>query len=52
MVSKFTDILGTIVVVALVTTLVLPNRKTASVIKESGNAFANVLKAAQGGGVK
>jgi len=48
MVSKFTDILGTIVLVALVTTLVLPKRQTPQVIKESGNAFANVLKAAQG----
>jgi hypothetical protein len=48
MVSKFTDILGTVVIVALVTTLVLPKRQTPAIIKEGGNAFANVLKAAQG----
>lgn len=48
MVSKFTDILGTIVLVALVTTLVLPKRQTAAVVKESGSAFANIIKAAQG----
>jgi hypothetical protein len=48
MVSKFTDILSTIVIVALVTVLVMPKNKTASVVKESGNAFANILKAAQG----
>ena len=46
MAQKFTDILGTIVLVALVTTLVLPKRQTGTVIKESGNAFANVIRAA------
>jgi len=46
--SRFFDILASIVVVALVTTLVLPGRQTGSVIRESSSGFASVLKAAQG----
>lgn len=40
---------GTIVLLAIVTTLVLPNRKTAGVINAGGNAFVNSIKAAMGG---
>jgi hypothetical protein len=37
-----------IVGVALATTLVLPDRKTAQVITAGGNVFSNALKAAMG----
>lgn len=46
--SRFFDIMASVVVVALVTTLVLPGRQTAGVISSGSTGFANVLKAAQG----
>lgn len=46
--SRFFDIVASIVVVALVTTLILPGRQTVGVTREVGGQFANVLRAAQG----
>ena len=45
--SVFT-LLGSIVVLAIVTTLVLPGRQTAGVATAGGNAFANAIRAAMG----
>jgi hypothetical protein len=45
-VSKFTDLLTTVVIVAGITALVLPKRETANVIKASGTAFSSVIKSA------
>jgi hypothetical protein len=42
------SLLGSIVLLAIVTTLVLPNRKTGSVITASGNTFVNSIRAAMG----
>jgi hypothetical protein len=41
-----------IVAVALVTTLILPNRQTPKVIQASGNAFRGSLATAMGTGKK
>lgn len=41
-------VLSSIVVVALVTTLVLPGRQTPQVLTAGGNAFAGSLRAALG----
>jgi len=41
-------LLGSIVLVALVTTLVLPGRQTPKVISAGGGAFAGSLRAALG----
>lgn len=41
-------VLASIVVLATVTTLVLPNRNTAGVITAGGNAFTNAIKAGIG----
>lgn len=46
--SRFFDILASIVVVALVTTLILPGRNTQGVIRESATGFGNVLGKAMG----
>jgi len=46
--SRFFDILASIVVVALVTTLILPGRNTAGVITAGAGGFSNVLRTAQG----
>lgn len=46
--DAFFTLLGTIVLVALATTLVLPGRQTPAVIKAGGNAFSGSLKAALG----
>lgn len=46
--SRFFDIMASIVVVALVTTLVLPGRQTVGVINAGSGGFASVLRAAQG----
>jgi hypothetical protein len=46
--SRFFDIMASIVVVALVTTLVLPGRQTGAVISSGSQGFASVLRAAQG----
>lgn len=45
--SDVFDILGMIVMVALVTTLVM-HKNTASVVNSFGSAFSNSLRAAQG----
>lgn len=42
------SLLGTIVVLATVTTLVLPGRQTGNVLTSGGNAFANAIRAAMG----
>lgn len=41
-------LLGSIVLLAIVTTLVLPGRQTGSVVTAGGNAFTNSIKAAMG----
>lgn len=46
--SRFFDILASIVVVALVTTLILPGRNTQGVIREGSTGFANVLRTSMG----
>lgn len=46
--NRIFDILASIVVVAGITTLVLPGRQSASVIKAGGDAFSGALKAATG----
>jgi hypothetical protein len=46
--NRLFDILASIVVVAGITTLVLPGRQSPAVINAGGNAFANALKAATG----
>lgn len=42
------SLLGSIVLLAIVTTLVLPKRQTPGVIKAGGNAFIGSIKAAMG----
>lgn len=46
--DKFLTVLGTIVTVALVTTIVVNGEGTARVISSFFSGFANSLKAAQG----
>lgn len=46
--SKFVDVLLSIVTVALVTSLILPGRQTASVIRAGSTGFADVLGTAMG----
>ena len=48
MVSKFADVLTTVLVVAGITALVLPKRQTAKIIESSGKAFSSVIGAAVG----
>jgi hypothetical protein len=47
--DKLFNVLGSIVILAIVTTLVLPGRQTVGVINASGNAFSGGLRAAMGG---
>lgn len=47
--DKLFNLLGSIVVVAGITAAVLPNRKTAEVIRESGNFFSGSIRAAVSG---
>lgn len=47
--DKIFNVLGSIVVLAIVTTLVLPGRKTADVINAGGSAFQGSIRAAMGG---
>lgn len=42
------SILGSIVVLAIVTTLVLPDRQTPKVVTAGGNAFIGSIRAAMG----
>ena len=46
--DKVVNIFGTIVVLAIVTTILLPGRQTGTVITAGGNAFSNAIKAAMG----
>ena len=46
--ASFEKIAMGIVAVALVTTLILPGRQTASVINAGGNMFSGALKTAMG----
>lgn len=46
--STFTDVIGTIVIVALVTTIVAHGTGSASVLTAAGSAFSGSLRAAQG----
>jgi hypothetical protein len=48
MADKVFNVLGSIVILAIVTTLVLPNRNTANVIGAAGNAFTGGIRAAMG----
>lgn len=46
--NRFMDFLSTIVILAIVTTLVLPDRKTDKVITAGGNTFIGAIRAAMG----
>lgn len=46
--DRITNIFGTIVILAIVTTLVLPGRQTAGVIKAGGDTFIGSIRAALG----
>ncbi len=46
--DKFVTFLGSIIVLATVTTLVLPGRGTANIIKEGGSSLSGVIRAALG----
>lgn len=46
--DKIINVAGTVVVLAIITTLVLPGRQTPAVITAGGNSFANTIKAAMG----
>lgn len=46
--DKVVNVFGSIVVLAIVTTLVLPGRQTVGVISAGGTAFSDSIKAAMG----
>ena len=46
--DRLVTILGSIIVLATVTTLILPGRQTPAVIKSFGDAFTGSLKVATG----
>ena len=46
--STFEKVAMGIVAIAMVTTLILPGRQTASVLAAGGNVFTDALKTAQG----
>lgn len=46
--DKVVNVFGTIVVLAIVTTILLPGRQTPGVIKSIGDAFAGSIRAASG----
>lgn len=48
--DKIINVLGSIVVLAIVTTLVLPNRKTSEVVGAASNGFIGSIQAAMGAG--
>lgn len=48
--DKIFNVLGSIIVLAIVTTLVLPGRNTVGVIDSAGGAFRNALSVAMGTG--
>lgn len=47
-ISLLISVLGSIVVLAMLTTLVLPNRQTPAVLNAAGSQFAAALRAAMG----
>ncbi len=48
--DKVVNVFGTIVLLAIITTVLLPGRQTPGVITAGGNAFSNAIKAAMGRG--
>ena len=46
--DKISNLLGTIVILATVTTLILPGRQTPAVISAGGNSFIGSIRAAMG----
>lgn len=46
--SRLFDVLSSLVVVLLVTTLILPGRQTTGVIRASGRAGSDLFRAASG----
>jgi hypothetical protein len=46
--DKIINVAGTIVILAIITTLVLPGRGTATVIKAGSDGFIGSIKAAMG----
>lgn len=46
--NKIVDIGGTIVILAIVTTLILPGRQTPAVLDSAGKAFSGAIKSAMG----
>ena len=47
--DKLVNVLGSIVVLAIITTLVLPGRQTPGVIKAFGDAFSGSIRSGMGG---
>ena len=48
--DKMINVIGSIVILAIVTTLVLPGRQTVGVVGAASNGFIGSLQAAIGGG--
>jgi hypothetical protein len=48
--DKIVNLFGSIIVLAIVTTLVLPKRQTVGVIQAGGGTFVESIKAAMGNG--
>jgi hypothetical protein len=48
--DKVVNVFGSIIVLAIVTTLVLPGRQTPAVINAGGSTFIGSIKAAMGNG--
>ena len=46
-VNSFFELMGAVVLLAIVTDVVT-SKNTASIVTQSGNAFSNILKSAQG----
>lgn len=46
--NRVFDLAASIVTIALITALILPNRRTIGVIRQSGRSFSQSIKAAQG----
>jgi len=47
--DKVVNLFGSIVVLAIVTTLILPGRQTVGVVNAAGNTFTGGIRAAMGG---
>lgn len=48
--DKLVSVLGSIVVLAIITTLVLPGRQTPAVLSSAGSAFSGAIRAGLGQG--